>query len=194
MTNPARPPYYDDLAASRAEAWRLLSEAATDPLAPMRRLTLATVGLDARPRARTVVLRKADPGAWRVRFHADTRSDKIAEIAADPRTALCAWDRDERAQIRLEGLSRVHVGDDIARIAWVAVPDEARNLYAVEPSPGDAIGEGGAYAPAPGGDGGFHHFAVVEVAVATLEWLHLGRGGHRRALFERAGGMRWLTP
>ena len=194
MTHTAHPPYDDDLAGARAEAWRLLGEAATDPLAPMRRLTLATVGRDARPRARTVVLRKADPLAWRVRFHADTRSDKIAEIAQEPRLALCAWDRDERVQIRLEGLSRAHVGDDIARIAWVAVPDEARSLYAVEPAPGEAIGEGGAYAPARGEDAGFRHFAVVEVAVSTLEWLHLGRGGHRRALFERAGGMRWLTP
>jgi pyridoxamine 5'-phosphate oxidase len=49
-------------------------------------MTLATLGLDGFPAARTVLLSSVSPSGFR--FHTDARSAKAAELAADSRAAL----------------------------------------------------------------------------------------------------------
>ena len=197
MNPSAFDPVSVDLPAARAEAWRLLTTAVVDRAAAMHVVSLASSGLDGRPRARMVVLRKADPEGWRVRAHADLRGEKIAELQVDPRIAILAYDAGARTQIRLEGVARILAGDDVARIAWTASGERSRATYRVDPRPGERIIEGGAYRQGAADDepdAGFRNFAVIDIAVARLEWLLLADTGHRRARFDRDGGMAWLTP
>ena len=94
-----------ELSAVLERAFGLLAEGAANRRMPLHTPALATVGRDGRPRIRTVVLRGVDAEARTVRFHTDSRSDKISELADDPRYALLGYDADAKVQIRVEGLS-----------------------------------------------------------------------------------------
>jgi len=50
----------------RADAFRLIARGVADRRSPFRTPTLATVGVDGRPRLRTVVLRAFDAAARRI--------------------------------------------------------------------------------------------------------------------------------
>jgi hypothetical protein len=82
------PAFYDDLPQTLRACWTLLERGAADRRSAFHTLAVATTGLDGRPRVRTVVSRRVDPPARAVRFHADSRSAKVAELRADPRLAL----------------------------------------------------------------------------------------------------------
>ncbi|WP_246694076.1 pyridoxamine 5'-phosphate oxidase family protein, partial [Methylobacterium sp. WL18] len=91
MTRAPLPAFYDDLDASFAELWRLLADGAAQGRSGFHLPALATLGPDG-PRLRTVVLRAADAESGILRFHCDRRSDKAAEIRANPACALAAYD------------------------------------------------------------------------------------------------------
>ncbi|WP_370616599.1 pyridoxamine 5'-phosphate oxidase family protein [Mumia qirimensis] len=56
-------------------------------------MTLATVGDDGAPAARTVMLNGFD--GRRLSFHSDARSEKVDQLATDPRAAIVlAWPED----------------------------------------------------------------------------------------------------
>ncbi|WP_349371359.1 pyridoxamine 5'-phosphate oxidase family protein [Salinarimonas sp.] len=181
-----KPAFADDLDETLAHSWRQLARGVKDRRSPFHTPSVATIGLDGRPRLRTVVLRGVEPATARLRFHTDARADKVAELAADPRIALHAYDPQGKFQIRIEGRAIVHRDDALAEQAWRASRMTSRACYATEPAPGSAIGEGGAFRlPADEGEilAGRAHFCAVEVVAQTLETLYLAHDGHRRARF-----------
>ncbi len=112
------PAFQDDLPATLAEAWRCLRTGAASRRSAFHHPTVATIGRDGFPRARTMILRAADPEARRLRFHTDLRGEKVAELGASPRIAVHAYDPGHKLQVRLTGFGHIHHGDDIAREAW----------------------------------------------------------------------------
>jgi hypothetical protein len=194
----ARPGFYDDLPATLAEAWRLLTAGVTDRRSGFHTLTVATIGLDGRPRTRTVVLRGCEATAATLRFHTDARAAKAAELARDPRIALHAYDPVQKIQIRIEGIARIHADDAVADAAWAGSRDFSRACYGISPGPGTPVTAPDAYAMPEDAEAvaaGRADFRAVVITGATLEWLYLAHAGHRRALFDlaRADG-RWLAP
>lgn len=193
------PPFYDDLAGCLAEAWRRLEEGAAHQ-SGFHTPALATLGRDGAPRLRTVVLRGVDRASRTVRIHCDARSDKAAEIAADPRASLHAYDPEAKLQVRIEGTARLHGQDDVARAAWGASRPMSRVCYGTVPGPGTPLPGGGAYAQprdAAAVEAGFPEFRVIVLTAARLDFLYLARPGHRRALFTWDGeemGATWLAP
>jgi pyridoxamine 5'-phosphate oxidase len=190
----------NDLAATLAIAWQMLARGVVDRRSPLHTPMIATTGLDGRPRLRAVVLRGVDAISRTLRFHTDARSDKIAELAADPRIALTGYDAAARVQIRGEGTATVHACDTTADLAWEGSRPFSRVCYGVEPGPGALIETGGAFRlPSLAEEiaQGREHFRAVILRVDSLEWLHLGHEGHRRAHFELGAGepvARWLVP
>jgi pyridoxamine 5'-phosphate oxidase len=180
-----------------AALYAQLANAVADRKAALRTPSLATLGLDGRPRVRTVVLRSVDPHAHRIGFHTDARSDKFAEMRADSRVALHFYDAAAKTQIRIEGTSSLHVGDAVALAAWQGAGRSARRTYASEPAPGASLN-------APDDAGfvadeatSFERFTVAVVRIESLDWLYLRAAGHRRLLFTRTGDLlapRWLAP
>jgi pyridoxine/pyridoxamine 5'-phosphate oxidase len=82
-------PAAPDLAAmNAATAWTWLAGELTAAVGSAKHglhlLTVATVGTDGQPEARTVVLRHVDPLRREIRFHSDIRSPKVQ--------ALRQWD------------------------------------------------------------------------------------------------------
>ena len=55
-----KPPFFDDLDASLAHAWRLLTRGVNDRRSGFHTPAIVTVGLDGAPAMRTVVLRHVD--------------------------------------------------------------------------------------------------------------------------------------
>ncbi len=139
-------------------------------------------------RARTVVLREADPAAARLGLHTDLRSGKVRELELEPRLSWCFYDPRRRIQVRAESRATVHAGDEVARAAWQQQGPAARALYAIEPAPGTPLLPGASPGFRAGDDAGFASFAVVLCLVEELDWLELGREAHRRIRFEPGDG------
>ena len=172
--------------ASPDSIWLRLVDAAdaSKPPLGLKSLTLATVGIDGSPQARTIILRAADPVARTVAFHADRTSAKITELRRDPRATLVGWDADARLQLRLTTTIDVHLDDADADAFWASQPASALDVYRVRPPAGSVVASaddvGRADAPQR------ERFALLVARVASIEWLWLGKPAQRRGRFSFA--------
>ena len=183
-------PWASDLHLLHDQVWQRLTRGVGDRHAPSRHPTLATVTPDGMPRARMVVLRRADPTARTLDVHTDIRSTKVAELMATPFAALHVWDGSAHLQIRAEAEVTITTGTDVAEI-WNRVPMPSRSSYGGTPAPGTPITDSLEYEKMADPD----RFAVLQLRITVLDILHLGKD-HRRARFERALGWKgeWLAP
>jgi pyridoxamine 5'-phosphate oxidase len=190
---------HDRLDLSFADIGQRLARGVADRRSAFHVPTIATSALDGRPRLRTVVLRGFEAGAMTMRFHTDSRSDKVGELSRDPRIAAHFYDPAAKLQLRVEGVARVHRDDTIADAAWAGSQPMSRACYAVQPAPGEAIVGAADYVLPVTPDEvlpGRANFAAVVIAIETIEWLYLAHRGHRRAIFSRDDGWagQWLVP
>ncbi len=169
------------------DAWARWIRATRDRRHGFRHPVIATWCARRGARARSVVLRSADPASDLLLFHTDLRSAKVAELRADPRASWCFYDPRPRLQLRAETRATLHVGDDVARAAWERQGGASRAVYAAEPAPGGPLPRN---APAPRGDG-FANFVVVTCRLEALDWLLLGSPAHRRLCFRRRDSGDW---
>jgi hypothetical protein len=155
--------------------------------------------------ARTVVLRQVESVRRYVWFHTDARADKVIQLEAFPRATLLFWDEKSQTQLRLVTETRLHIDDHIADEHWKKLWVGGRKTYLSELKPGSEQPD-----PYPGfpaylgedlpseadSEAGRKNFAVIECRVLSMEYLHLGRGGQTRALFqyEPERKLTWLAP
>lgn len=191
---------FDDLPATLEEAWAAVARGVHDRRSPFHTPALASTGLDGQPRLRVVVLRAFDQEARTLRVHTDRRSDKVAEIAREPRVAVLGYDAATKLQVRLEGRASLHLDDRVADAAWEGSRPMSRACYGTIPPSGSPIPAGAAFrlpADEAGRAAGRAHFAAVLIRVERLESLYLDHGGHRRARFVWEGDdltATWLVP
>jgi len=186
FVKPAAP----DLAAmNAAAAWAWLAGELTAAVGSARHglhlLTVANVGADGQPDARTVVLRHVDPLRREIRFHSDIRSPKVQALHTSPRVALHWYDPALRVQVRVAAVAAIHHGDTVATAAWTASQTMSRAMYTTAVAPGDtldAFPEGPA-APVADDDTGLERFAVISCRFDTVELLSLHAAGHQRVRF-----------
>lgn len=196
---PAEQSFYNDLAETRTQVWALLTRGVADRRSSFHAPTVASLGLDGRPRARVVILRGCDVASATLRFNTDRRTEKFAELLRDPRIALTGYDAGAKIQIRVEGTASLHTDDEVADAAWEASRSFSRICYGTAPAPGTVLPEGGSFALPSADDeiaAGRGNFSTVVIKAMTLEWLYLAHAGHRRARFDLAsnGPGIWLTP
>ena len=84
---------------------RWLGQALRAGLAEPNAMTLATVDAAGRPRARMVLLKRADQHGFT--FYTNQRSAKARELSARPVAALVLWWPELHRQVRIEGRVRV---------------------------------------------------------------------------------------
>lgn len=192
--NPFPPP--DTLDGILSDAWDRLRRGVVDRRSAFHAPTVATVDVDGAPRARTMILRAAEPGPWRLRFHTDRRAPKVAELAINPRLAIHVYDPGAKLQVRLEGRGRILTDGPEADAAWAASRPQSRECYRVDQAPSTPIPAGDAWAW--GDVDGRDAFSILQVDITRVEWLYLAITGHRRARFDRAADgaidSRWLVP
>ena len=197
MAQPARLATLPELEAA---LWRELSRAALDKHHEWRSPVLAT--LESEPGgdiadARTVVLREVDVEARVLRLFSDARAGKLAQLAAHPAGTLVMWSRRLGWQLRLRvALSAKTEGLAVAS-RWTRLKlSPAAQDYLSPRAPGSTLTTPlpeGSRDEAPSHLSERAHFAVVEAAVQSVDWLELHAEGHRRARFD-ALGARWLVP
>jgi pyridoxine/pyridoxamine 5'-phosphate oxidase len=179
-----------DLSDLYAQVWTMLVRGVRDRRAPTRHPTYATVTLEGKLQATTVVLREADKSTGILDIHTDLQSSKVAGLRATPFAALHVWGAAARLQMRLEATATILTGSDVVAL-WAGVPDGSRQSYGSLPAPGQPIAQALDYAkhadPAS--------FAVLRLTVQTIDALHLGPH-YRRARFDRNADWAgtWLAP
>lgn len=193
------PAFYNDLALTETEAWRLLAQGAADRTSPYHLMQLASVRQDTlgtlEPQVRTVVLRGVEAAEKRLRFHTDARSPKVAELDACPRVQAVFYDPAQKVQLRLSAIA-APASETLRADAWAATGRLGRECYAVETAP-SAPQSGPAASFAAEADPAV--FLPIVLTVTALDWLYLASVGHRRAAFTydstgRLTDATWLVP
>ena len=140
---------------------------------------------------RQLVLRSVDRASDLVILHTDVKSAKCAEIAADPRVAILAWNPDHLLQIRLSGRAEL-LGAYAAQKAWSDLPFASQGNYGVSPAPGTPIAKPHAYQR----EADPKRLAVVSVKIDAIDAVHLAEPRHIRAKFRQDDGWagRWVAP
>ena len=147
---------------------------------PWKTPVISTMGLDNTPKARVVVLRRASHDV--LELHTDIRSEKWAELTKHQHIAWTFWDRSRQVQLRVSGCVELHQNDAIAQDNWNRLGEGSRKTYRVEPAPATPIARPDSYSYC--GDG-YRYFGVVRCHCDWMDWLHLTRDGHKRAIFTR---------
>ena len=178
-----------------AGAYYHLAEGVKDRASAFRNPALGSVDASGAPCIRTVVLRGFDPASGVLTVHADSRSAKMVQVRKNTLVALHVWDAAAQVQLRILGRAALHAADARARGEWSQLHGGTRATYAVADAPGTPITDPAALGCVPEREA-FTHFAVIDVAMLSLEWLLLASSGHRRARFT-FGDVRtatWLVP
>lgn len=189
------------------DCWHRLLNGAVKGRDPMHYITLATqasgnIGL------RTVVLRKTVPATKTIIFHTDKRSPKCTEMADSPLVSVLLYDHPAKIQLRLTARAIIQITGAPVNEAWQQTNLSSRRSYLtmLPPSSGQLEAASGLPPKVDGSEltmeeseAGRQNFAVVTLQVLSIDWLHLGAAGHRRAFFtyDSSGtltGQQWLVP
>src|SRR5690606_1187706 len=131
-------------AETLARIWQELRSACTQRDHDWRSATLATVGADGGPQARTVILREADEAAGRLAFFTDRRSPKVAELGREPRACLVFWSRRLRWQLRVQARVSLEFDGDAVEATWLRLRDSAAaGDYLAAAAPGTRLAVAG---------------------------------------------------
>lgn len=153
---------------------------------------------EALPQARTVVLRHADAARQQLHLFTDRRSPKALQLARHPHASLVFWSKRLNWQLRVQARVAVHTEGGLVQEAWQRVGQSgAAADYLAATAPGSLLQDEPPKphtARPPGGTlSGPHHLAVLVLQVHEMDWLELGRSGHRRASFGPQGWC-WRVP
>ena len=139
------PDWAEDLDRMLSHGLGEIERAVEDRHHGFRTFGLSTIGLDGTPRSRIVVLRKVFAADWTIRFHTDSRSDKVDEIAKDPRISVLFYDKDLKLQMRARGRAALSRKDGTALAAFEGARPLGRVCYRIQPGPGSIIERGDGY-------------------------------------------------
>ena len=178
------------LAEIESAVWRELAATARDKAHAWRTPVLATVDGDAAD-ARVIVLREVAQDEKRLLFYTDERTAKVLQLRSHPCGTVVMWSAALGWQLRCRVRLTLETSGLAATSRWAKIRQTAAAREYLSPvPPGTALAEvphqnSGAVSRA--------HFAVIEAAIDSLDWLELHPDGNRRAVFDAAGA-RWLQP
>lgn len=183
--------------------WSALHAAASDRAHPMRLCTLSTIDEHGLPDARLLVLRGAHRAHAQLWFHTDRRAPKVRQLERHPAVCIITYDPRAGIQLRLRGEATIRTDDEIAGRHWQQTEMAIRFAYGLSSPPGS---------PIPVRDPrmasrrrqrthqdleeGRLNFAVIEITVASIDWLQVSETGDRRAMLtaESNWQVRALSP
>jgi pyridoxamine 5'-phosphate oxidase len=189
MSTPPRP---ESLAEIERAVWQQLQAAPVERGHEWRTPVLATVQSDGDGAdARTVILREVLGTERRLVFYTDQRAPKVGQLVAHPRATLLMWSRALGWQLRCRVLLGLEMSGLSVTSRWAKVRlTPAAQDYLAPSAPGTPLpASGGTPAPVSARE----YFAVISATVESIDWLELHPQGHRRAVFDAAGG-RWVQP
>ncbi len=188
------------------QAWILLENGSQKPGDAFYTGTLGTQSGDGAG-LRTVVLREANALQKTLCCYSDKRASKIQDIQNNPMVSFLFWDSERKIQLRLSGKAAVHTTDELSDRHWQQTSPSNRRSYLAIPAPGSLQPEPTSGLPEgldtrqptqEESETGRANFAVITIQIQQLDWLHLDKGGHRRAMFQYEVGKlteaSWIIP
>lgn len=178
----------------RQHIWKQLGQASQDKDHAWRTpvlATMATMGSDGAVNARTVVLREVDVAGQTLSIYTDRRSPKVSELLNDPNALFIFWSAQLSWQLRVRVTISIETATPRVEALWQRIQHSAAaDDYLGSTAPGSPrqAEQNACKDPQPE-----HHFALLSAQVREIDWLELGRGGHRRARL-LADSWQWLTP
>ena len=201
------PKFYNSLEETKKEIFSLLFQGIKKRKSNFHNTVLTTIGIDNKPKSRTVVLRNFSEDNLTISIHSDLRSTKIIEIEQNNNISLLFYDPQKKIQLRVEGNANVEKSN---KDSWKKLSNWSRRCYLAVDHPGTISIEPSSgfpekfsnQAPSDEESGeGLKNFSVIKMFILKMEWLYLASQGHRRALFEVDRSIskikiksRWLIP
>lgn len=158
------------------------------------------------PETRIVVLRRFWRRPPKLAFHTHRGSPKVEQIEKDSLVSWLFYHPDEKFQVRVRGVAKIHVDDELAEEQWAATGVFSRRCYVGEaPSQESRKATSGLPEELQTREPtieesaeGRKNFAVVSSTIESIDCLELDFHGHRRTLFTWNGNgelkRQWLTP
>ena len=200
-----KPDYYNSLDKIYLKIWKLLNEGLQDRNAPFH-IPVFICGSKDKFDGRIVVLRGVNERKKKIWFHSDIRSNKIKILKSNPEATFLFYNKSEKIQLRITGISKINYQNDITIDSWKKTAHMSRQCYLGDKAPGT-------YFPTPTSgltedvdnlkyskeesEIGYKIFCVVETFINSIEWLYLAAKGHRRAHFYLKNNSlekKWLIP
>ena len=174
----------------RQQIWKELGRASLDRHHEWRTPVLATVGSDGAANARTVVLREVDAKAQTLQIFTDARSVKVQELTQQAHAVLVFWSKRLSWQLRVRADITIQTHGLAVEMLWDRVKQSAAAGDYLSPvAPGSLLASNKVTSTAANQ----HHFTLLTAHVLDMDWLELGREGHRRAKIG-ADTWNWLAP
>lgn len=185
--------------------WKNLDLGVIDRKHPFHLPVFGTVEGNA-PSLRVVVLRRFWRKPAQIAFHSHLGSPKVEQIKENPNVSWIFYNAEERLQVRIKGVARIHHKDELADEQWQATELFSRRCYI-----GKAPTEESEH-PTSGlpkdllerkptieeSEHGKENFVVVVSRIEEIDCMELDVKGHRRSLFNwnEKGEIetKWLTP
>ena len=200
-----KPNYYNNLDKVYLKIWELIKTGLKNRDAPFH-IPVLICGNKNKFDGRIVVLRGVDEKEKKIWFHSDIRSNKVKLLNSNPEATLLFYDKNEKIQLRISGLTKINYQNDVTRISWGKTAHMSRQCYLGDKTPGTD-----STIPASGlsenvdnlkyskeeSEIGYKNFCVIETFIKSIEWLYLAAKGHRRAYFSLKNNSlekKWLIP
>ena len=200
-----KPDYYNNLDKVYLKIWELLKLGLQNRDLPFH-IPVFVCGNKNSSDGRIVVLRGVDEKEKKIWFHSDIRSNKIKILKSNPEANLLFYDKNEKIQLRISGISKINYQNHISKKSWEKTAHMSRQCYLGNKAPGSSVST-----PTSGltadvdnlkytkeeSEMGYKNFCVVETIIKSIEWLYLAAKGHRRALFSLKNDSlekKWLIP
>ncbi len=185
--------------------WKHLDLAVLDRHHPFHTPVFGTISHDA-PSLRVVVLRRF----WRkprgLAFHTHSGSPKVEEIKVNPNVSWVFYHVEEKIQLRINGVAKIHTDDELTEEQWIATHPFSRRCYIGEaptkisknPTHGMPEEIVDREPTIEESEIGRAHFVVITSTIDAIDCLELDVKGNRRSLFKWNEtdelSMKWLTP
>lgn len=147
--------------------------------------------------SRVMVLREFNFDNKILRFHTDNRAAKIDNITKNSSSTVIGYDPDLKIQIKMQGQTKVHIDDEVAKMAWNESTPRSKKCYSVKGGSTKEIEDPQDYDIQDFiVEDGYKNFAVLIFKFQSLEFLYLKSSGHRRAIHKWDDNQTstWLVP
>ena len=147
--------------------------------------------------SRVMVLREFNFDKKILRFHTDNRAAKIDNLTKNSSSTVIGYDADLKIQIKMQGMAKVHIDDEVAKMAWNESTPRSKKCYSVKGGSSKKIENPEDYDITNFEvEDGYKNFAVIIFNFLSLEFLYLKSSGHRRALHDWYDdySSTWLVP
>ena len=176
----------------RSQIWKELTRSVHDKHHAWRTPVFSTLSIDGGVSSRTVVLRSVNESAGQLSIYTDSRSSKVLELRANPKSNFVFWNSRLRWQLRVRCEVSILTEGPLVESLWQRVSQSAAvSDYISASAPGSNLVEEGELVMNQKET--VNYFTVLICEIKEMDWLELAGKSHRRAKITGESWL-WLNP